>query len=229
MKLLACGAASLAIFISLLAAGDTDVQKLEKSLAGYFGEVVTVLKSVTDKTSAQDALPKFEKMYAKGQAYHKQVQELSQHAKKELFKSGGAVDKQREAMVKEVARLKLLPQGKEVVEVLKTSPLFKEALPFLENTADSKSKAAAAQIKVLTLAVQAYRVKNSTYPPTLEVLTKNEGGGPYLQGPQALIDPWGKAYQYDAAGPKNKGTVPDIWTITPQKQTVGNWTIKDKS
>ncbi len=40
---------------------------------------------------------------------------------------------------------------------------------------------------------------------------------------EELIDPWKKPYQYDPAGPKNKGSKPDLWTATPEKKVIGNW------
>ncbi len=35
-------------------------------------------------------------------------------------------------------------------------------------------------------------------------------------------------YQYDAAGKKNGGTKPDIWTETPDKKIIGNWPEEKK-
>lgn len=38
-----------------------------------------------------------------------------------------------------------------------------------------------------------------------------------------LVGPWKKPYKYDAAGPKNNGTKPDIWAVTPKGTIIGNW------
>ena len=44
--------------------------------------------------------------------------------------------------------------------------------------------------------------------------------------PDALLDHWKNPYQYDAAGPKNGGKQPDIWTVTPEGKVIGNWWIR---
>ena len=73
-------------------------------------------------------------------------------------------------------------------------------------------------------ACEAYRAKNGRLPKTLaELLEQNAVGGPYLEHPDALIDPWGNRYQYDPKGPRNNGLKPDIWTVTPQGIEIGNW------
>ncbi len=84
------------------------------------------------------------------------------------------------------------------------------------------------QVKgALTQACQAYFTRhNGTFPETLaELLKKDEFGGPYLESPDALIDPWKQQYQYDKSGQMNNGTKPDIWTVDPKEPGVkiGNW------
>jgi hypothetical protein len=44
-----------------------------------------------------------------------------------------------------------------------------------------------------------------------------------LDDPTALIDPWGKSFQYDPSGPKNQGLAPDIWTEAPDGSVIANW------
>jgi hypothetical protein len=80
------------------------------------------------------------------------------------------------------------------------------------------------QTKILTQACEAYRVKHDRLPQNLaELLEKDALGGPYLESPDALIDPWGNRYQYDPKGPRNNGLKPDIWTVTPGGVEIGNW------
>jgi hypothetical protein len=87
--------------------------------------------------------------------------------------------------------------------------------------------AADAQLRgTLNQACEAYRVKHGRFPVKLEVLLeKDEMGRPYLDldSKDALIDPWGQPYQYDAKGPRNNGVKPDIWTVTPAGVEIGNW------
>ena len=85
---------------------------------------------------------------------------------------------------------------------------------------DPKVALAKVSIKTIDTALQAYRVKHDSFPENLERLT--EGDKPFLKR-ENLIDPWKKPYQYDATGPKNDGKKPDVWTVTPDKQTIGNW------
>jgi general secretion pathway protein G len=76
----------------------------------------------------------------------------------------------------------------------------------------------------LTQACQAYFVKNGAYPQTLEaLLERDQYGVIYLDKVDALNDPWGKRFQYDASGPKNNTLKPDIWTVLPDGKMIGNW------
>jgi prepilin-type N-terminal cleavage/methylation domain-containing protein len=75
----------------------------------------------------------------------------------------------------------------------------------------------------LTNACQQYFLKRKHWPESLQVLlVKDDQGGPYLDDPNALKDPWGQNYQYDQSGAKNNGTKPDIWT-SYQGKMIGNW------
>ena len=74
-----------------------------------------------------------------------------------------------------------------------------KAIQVLEKKATSATKL---QINLIDNAIQRYRLNADQFPESLKALT--EGDKPALK-PEALIDPWGKAYQYDPAGPKNKG------------------------
>jgi general secretion pathway protein G len=94
---------------------------------------------------------------------------------------------------------------------------------------DTKRGLAETQAKTtLTSACKAYYLKhNDQYPDSLEVLLqKDAAGGPYLEDPDALKDPWGQIFQYDKNGTINNGTKPDIWTTDPkdpQRTKIGNW------
>lgn len=95
-----------------------------------------------------------------------------------------------------------------------------------ETLEKAKISAAQTQIKLLDNAVTLYRLNNNSFPQKLERLLEadpNNASQPYLKERTSLIDPWNKPYQYDAEGPKNKGLTSDIWTVTPDKKTLGNW------
>jgi general secretion pathway protein G len=79
----------------------------------------------------------------------------------------------------------------------------------------------------LTKAVATYRTDHNDWPPNLQVLLQRtgDGYGPYLETEEALIDPWNRPYQYNPAGPNNRGLKPDIWSDGPRGQ-IGNWSTK---
>jgi hypothetical protein len=74
------------------------------------------------------------------------------------------------------------------------------------------------EMKSLERAVTDYCIKRGEYPPSLDALV-NEGA---VQADN-LRDPWKHEYQYDPNGRKNKGARPDIWTVTPAREIIGNW------
>jgi hypothetical protein len=88
---------------------------------------------------------------------------------------------------------------------------------------DAKAAKAALQVKALDVAVKAYTLRNSKVPEKLEDLLMPK---PLIENADLLTDPWGRKYQYDPKGPKHNGQQPDIWTVTPENKTIGNWTEK---
>lgn len=89
----------------------------------------------------------------------------------------------------------------------------------------SQKDVASAQVNgPLTQACQAYFIKHQKYPENLDILTQqDEFKMVYLDKRDAIIDPWGKLYQYNPAGTNNNGTKPDIWTVAPDGTQIGNW------
>lgn len=96
----------------------------------------------------------------------------------------------------------------------------------------NESKVSAAQIKAreISQAIEIYYVDHSAYPPSLEVLLQKDadGKGPYLKTVDALKDPWDREYQYDPNGQNNARVgatvpIPDVFCVTPDGRTVGNW------
>lgn len=99
--------------------------------------------------------------------------------------------------------------------------LFFAQMPLVSGQQD----AAFAQINgPLTQACKAYHVRHGEFPETLDkLLERDQFGLIYLEMPDALIDPWGKRYQYDPKGPRNNGEKPDIWTVLANGTVIGNW------
>src|SRR5262245_4017551 len=81
---------------------------------------------------------------------------------------------------------------------------------------DPAVEEARATIRLLTRAAQAYEVRYGERPPSLELVrTPPDGAGPGSVEPVSLLDPWGREYQYDPAGPRNDGRKPDVWSRGP--------------
>jgi hypothetical protein len=71
----------------------------------------------------------------------------------------------------------------------------------------------------LTQAVKTYKLKYGTTPRTLDdVLQFIEGGSP-----SNLLDQWDRRFDFDPNGPRNGGKQPDIWTVSPGGELIGNW------
>jgi hypothetical protein len=93
---------------------------------------------------------------------------------------------------------------------------------------DPAVEEARATIRLLTTAVQAYEARLGERPSNLELVrTPPDSPGPGFIELDSLLDPWGREYQYDAAGPRNDGRKPDIWSLGPdpndKAQVIGNW------
>ena len=72
--------------------------------------------------------------------------------------------------------------------------------------------------------VELYFIKTSSYPESLNDLMELPGDGqsPFISEPSTLVDPWGKQYQYRYPGKENPDSF-DLWTVTPDGRTIGNW------
>ena len=95
----------------------------------------------------------------------------------------------------------------------------------------SKKSVASTQVKgALSTAAQSYYLKHGKWPTNLKELTvkdPNTGFGPFLESTDALIDPWGKEYQYAYPGPHHQALnldKPDIFTVLQSTgEQIGNW------
>lgn len=96
--------------------------------------------------------------------------------------------------------------------------------PQAKELKDADKKAIQAQLRTLTQACETYHLNNAAWPPSLDALAKKQpnGGAPIIEE-KTLLDPWGKPYNYDPAGPKNNGLTADIWVKLPDGGVLGNW------
>ncbi|MFL5343115.1 MAG: type II secretion system protein GspG [Gemmataceae bacterium] len=92
---------------------------------------------------------------------------------------------------------------------------------YLETAKQDRVKA---DVRALTTACQAYKLKYDGYPESLQQLMQPpDGSRPFMESAANLVDPWGNPYQYNAQGTNNQGLKPDIWAIDPDGNTIGNW------
>jgi len=85
-----------------------------------------------------------------------------------------------------------------------------------------------AKLTALTRAAQAYEIQYGVRPTSLELLQSPPNNRPFIDTKKEfLIDPWGRPYKYDAAGPNNRGLKPDIWSEGPdpsdKTKIIANW------
>ena len=93
--------------------------------------------------------------------------------------------------------------------------------------------AAKAQVGLLSVPINLYRLHMNKYPQQLEDLWEepsdtalvDKWGGPYVE--QLKPDPWGNPYQYTAEGQNNSNKF-DFWSSGPDGQSgtdddIGNW------
>jgi general secretion pathway protein G len=90
---------------------------------------------------------------------------------------------------------------------------------------DSEKDIAKIKCKALGDVCVQYSIKNKHFPNSLqELLQKDQHGyGPYIEDPNAILDPWGKPFIYSQAGQRNMGRRPDISAEAPDGTIIGNW------
>lgn len=89
---------------------------------------------------------------------------------------------------------------------------------------DAKEQRCQSDVHTLTEACKMFRLRNESFPESLDqLLQPPEGGKPYLDNADFIRDPWSQPYKYDPNGANNGGLRPDIWTVTPEGKTIGNW------
>lgn len=85
---------------------------------------------------------------------------------------------------------------------------------------DAKIDTARNNITMLEKQCLAYATKNGGIPPASlsELVAPTNGKSPLIDGgPNALLDPWGQQYQYDASNYNANGDPdPLVYTVTPR-------------
>jgi general secretion pathway protein G len=95
----------------------------------------------------------------------------------------------------------------------------------LPRLGEAKEKVAVSNVKKLDDACGTFYLNNDRWPQSLQELAAAQpNGGKPLATAEELKDPWGRDFQYNAQGPRNGGSKPDIWTVSPEtSKEIGNW------
>ncbi len=205
------------LVLSLAVVARADVKESEeqvKQLLIVVGKTIETMQTVKDKETAEKAKPALTKLFEEMDRAGKQFSKTPEEEKKKLEEQYKAkFDDVRKKFRAEIDRLR---------KDAAISKVLADVGPFKVNT---EAKVTLARYRIITLekAADLYKLRDTNYPETLAALT--EGEKPIVER-TLLTDPWGKAFQYDPKGPKNKGAKPDIWTVEPGGKTIGNWDEK---
>jgi hypothetical protein len=206
------------VFLAAARADDPDAGALVKDLLASQKETVEVLKLIKDSKSAEAARAQLDRLGGECQRKEFALGRLPPQVRHEALAKHG---KERAELSRQM--------GTECARVEKIKGLqllLRDYHPF--RTHGGEGLRAAARQKALDLmrAVQAYHLTHGELPASLAMLAEKgkDGERPFATADD-LLDPWGKPYQYDPAGPKHDGFKPDIWTVDPAdgKTKIGNW------
>jgi hypothetical protein len=214
----------LLILTSIANAGEERAEALLKKLVANLQELTDTLASIKDQKTAESARARLLEI---DKRHHELVKEsmpleknLTIEMKRQLRdKYDASLSKLQTQLQKEIDRLGKVTEAYKVLE----------EITLLQEFVQSRMQAARIRAKTLTLAVEAFAANNNAeYPENLEALLDPKArGGPYLRDRTALLDPWGRLYQYDVAGKRNGGVCPDIWSQGPRPgdpaSIIGNW------
>jgi hypothetical protein len=209
--------------VGMTAAADPDGDALIKGTIDDGNKLVAILKSIKDKKGAEAARAKLRALTAaldkKGKQFaalpKARQQELLKKYRAEMTKTGAALSRERDRLAK----------------VEGVAELLDDVTPFNELLAMRRVRALL-QILALDQAVATYKVKTGEWPRTLKALSEPlPDKSAALVKAKDLLDPWKRPFQYDPAGPRNKGKKPDIWSLGPPNRKdnmMGNWPAEKK-
>jgi hypothetical protein len=227
-----CLGVVLLLAVTPAAVGAEDREAGIKEAIGLLKEALPILKTVTDKASAEAALPKLKALDDRITALEKKEAALPKATEEER--------KRLEAKYKEPLEKVLTDLGQEFERIGKipaASAVLKDVFPLKQLHAGKglvaqyeqvKISVARIEVRALEQQLQVYKLSNGDYPQNLEALAQPQpSGGAALVPKEKLLDPWKRPYQYNPAGPKNQGLKPDVWSLGPNPKNadgvIGNW------
>ena len=207
----------LVLLSSAVRAGEPSADSLIEDLKKNYERMLADFKGVRDQATAEAARKRLDKLIEEREAVMRSFGGLKlkpidrDNAQTKL---NGALAQVSIELQKEVARVSLAPAALAKVEDLS---VVKEMTALIENRAKSS-------LNALDKALKSAAIKNDgNYPKSLNEVAR------YLADKAILRDPWGREWQYDVAGKRNKGKQPYVWTTSPfggGKKVIGNWSDK---
>jgi general secretion pathway protein G len=106
---------------------------------------------------------------------------------------------------------------------------------FIKQLENAKISATKIRAKEISSACEMYYVDTGAYPAGLQVLLMRDPvtmKGPWLKNAEDILSPInGQPFQYDQSGTigmqnGNTTQIPDVYTLTPDGQQIGNWKAK---
>ena len=196
---------------------DETIQQFDRTLTN----LIALLKDVKDQTSARAASERVSTADKQlGPVYERMNRSKarpSPAARKTLTES----TKHLNDLESQVKRIAEIPKAAELLDKVPTTKSI------LKELNDGRVEVAKASVRYLTTAVQAFEIKYGDPPARLELLLTPPDGGRAFVEKDSLLDPWGRPYQFDPQGLKNKGLKPDVWSQGPdpndKTKIIGNW------
>jgi hypothetical protein len=173
------------------------------------GELKAALQGIKDAAGAKAALPKLERL-------NKQLDGLGLDKRRPGKKDEARLAKAAGKLNKEVRRLDV---DLKMPKALHDLPLFRQTRKAQEQYARASANALSAQVEI-------YKLNNGDYPGKISALAERQpNGGAPLVPPDAVRDPWGREYQIDPAGTRNRGKRADVFSLGHliEKKMIGNW------
>ncbi len=213
-----CLVALVLVSAAFARGGETRESLIEQTVA-TLKEMKRLLAGIKDRQTAEVARPKLlelGKRLKKLEEQQRRVADLEEKHRREA-------EKIISDLGREVKRLGKVASASQVLADVPVVSIFD--IDF------NRRERAKVDVRNLTLAVDAYALRNGAYPPTLETLTESQPGGgkPYLEK-KALIDPWGYVYNYDPAQRHPTTRQPLIYSMgAPGKgPIIRNWSVPKK-
>jgi hypothetical protein len=210
--------------------GEGELETIVKDKLKCLREVTAALHPVKDGKSAQAALARLEASLERlivcdeTLADRRVIEQLrtgklAAKYEPQLADAEAALHKELERLAKEPAAHRALAED---AAWKRWQAARAEVASVLTQDRVSKAKV---DIVSLEKAVQAFNAKHGRFPDSLKQLTENDGDNPAMLKVEALIDPWGQAYQFEPNNLNPKTRTPLIYSQGPpgQNMPIRNW------